>query len=151
MKRLLKGSECLLAAVAAALFAVGCSPAHMAKPSDNGDRLAALVDLEDETQYVATQKCLSRLAYQSVEVLNEQHLLFEDFDEVWVNRLRARCPQLNRHDTMIFEMHSSRLCELDTVSPADRMMFWWRKAPPCTLGDFKKLAPAAAQRVTEAY
>ena len=141
----------LLALAAAALLAAGCAPQHMAKPSQDSERLAAILDLEDESQFVGTQRCLSTYAYDSVEILDDQHLLFQDQGKAWVNRLRTRCPQLRPHETLVFELNSSNLCELDKVATANRMFLWWTKGPSCPLGEFKEISQPQAQLLSEAF
>lgn len=111
-----------------------------------------LEGFETETDYAATERCLSSFQYDNVEVLDDRHLLFEDSpgDDVWLNTMRSRCPGLHRNDTLLFEKTSNRLCSLDTAEVIERFLFWQRTGPVCTLGDFHQLTEAQADLIREA-
>jgi hypothetical protein len=114
---------------------------------------ALLAEFDTETDYAATERCLSTFRYDDVEILDDRHLLFEDAtgDDVWLNTLRNRCPGLTRNDTLAFELTTgNQLCSLDTVEVIENILFWRRTGPVCTLGEFHQLTEAQAQLLREA-
>lgn len=113
---------------------------------------AALEQLQSREDYARTERCLSTHQYRSVEVLDENHLLFTGTsrDRLWLNKLRSRCPGLRRNDTLAFELRNNRLCNLDTATVVDRFLFWERTGPTCSLGEFQQLTPGQAELLREA-
>jgi hypothetical protein len=110
----------------------------------------ALEQLTTDTEYADTKRCLSSLAYDQIEVLDDRHLLFRDRNEYWLNELRSRCPGLTRNDTLLFERRSSQLCALDSAEVVERFLFWRRTGPVCTLGEFHELTEAQAELLRRA-
>lgn len=121
--------------------------------ADRGAQIGAALDqLQSREDYARTERCLSTHEYRSVEVLDENHLLFTGMsrDRLWLNKLRTRCPGLRRHDTLAFELRSNQLCNLDTATVIDRFLFWERTGPTCSLGEFEQLTPGQAELLREA-
>lgn len=115
------------------------------------ERVSNVLDQFDtDTDYASTERCLSSFDYDQVEVLDDQHLLFRDSNEYWLNKLRARCPGLHRNDTLLFERTGSRLCNLDSAEVVERFLFWRRTGPVCTLGQFHELTESQAELLREA-
>ena len=140
-----------LATTGPLLFALvaGCATGG----GEPNEQLANVLETFDtDTEYAATERCLSTHRYDSVEVLDDRHLLFRRSpgDEVWLNTLRSRCPGLNRNDTLLFEQTGSQLCNLDTAEVVDRFLFWQRTGPVCSLGQFHQLTEAQASLLREA-
>lgn len=133
---------------AVALAAVGCA----GSPERNAEVADALARVEGSGEYADTERCLSTTRYDSVDILDEQHLLFAGNgpDEVWLNTLRSRCPGLHRNDVLAFEMNGTRLCSLDSATVVQRFLFWQRTGPTCTLGEFHELTDAQASLIREA-
>ena len=120
---------------------------------ERNEQLAnVLASFDTETDYAETKRCLSDFEYNQVEVLDEQHILFRNSpgDDLWLNTLRARCPGLNRNDTLLFEKRSNRLCNLDRAEVVQRFLFWQRTGPVCSLGEFHQLTEAQAELIREA-
>jgi len=142
MKNLLILVVCLLTLSACA----GSSP-------DRGPQISAALDeLQSREDYARTERCLATHQYRSVEVLDENHLLFTGTsrDRLWLNELRTHCPGLRSNDTLAFEVRNNRLCNLDTATVVDHFLFWERTGPTCSLGDFQQLTPAQAKLLREA-
>lgn len=118
----------------------------------NEQLTSVLDDLDTGTEYTATKRCLSNFEYDTVEVLDERHLLFKDEPggEKWLNTLRSRCPGLHRNDTLLFEKTGNRLCNLDTAEVVERFLFWRRTGPVCSLGEFHELTENQANLIREA-
>jgi hypothetical protein len=143
--------ECLqqIATLTFVLAVAGCASGG----GERDERLAdVLAGLDTDTEYAATQRCLSTFEYDRVEVLDERHLLFRNApgNDVWLNILRSRCPGLHRNDTLLFEKSGSRLCSLDRAEVIDRFLFWRRTGPVCALGEFHQLTDAQAALIREA-
>ncbi len=120
-------------------------------PSVPDERLStALGQLDAGTGYADTKRCLATFEYDSMEILDDQHLLFKDRNEVWLNKLRSRCPGLRRDDVLAFDMRGDRLCSLDTATVVDRFLFWRQSGPTCALGEFQQLTEPQAALLREA-
>ncbi|MEQ8860084.1 MAG: DUF6491 family protein [Pseudomonadales bacterium] len=112
---------------------------------------AALDQLDAQNEYATTKRCLGTFEYDSVEILDDQHLLFEKGDKsVWLNKLRSRCPGLRADDILAFDMRSNRLCSLDSATVIDRFLLWRRSGPTCSLGEFQELTAPQASLLREA-
>jgi len=125
----------------------GCASA----PERDAQVANALQQLEG-ADYAATERCLSTFEYDQVEILDDQHLLFESNtgQEVWLNTLRNRCPGLRKDDVLAFDMNGNRLCSLDTATVMERFLFWQRTGPTCSLGEFQQLTEAQSSVVRDA-
>ena len=101
-----------------------------------------------QEEYVEAQRCLSRYQYQSVKIIDDQHVLFEGRrGKAWLNTLRRRCIGLRRHDIPVFDNRTARaqLCNLDDfVGMEQRMSGLGRASATCVLGDFQ---PVTEQQV----
>ena len=95
--------------------------------------------------------CLNRFAYQDVDVINKELLLFYGRrDKVWLNRLRNPCIGLRREDTLAFDMRDNRLCDLDTFSGVDTFGGpLERTSARCSLGKFEPVSLEQAQLLKE--
>ena len=139
----------LATAITVALLA-GCGNMNIERPDGNGDALANAIP-DEASAYTETDRCLSTWDYDSVEIAGDEHLLFFGRgDDVWVNKLRTRCPGIETYDALSFELVSNQLCELDLVMGVNRNIFWWERGVSCSLGEFSKVTPAQAQLLREA-
>ena len=96
-----------------------------------------------QDEYVEGERCLSRYNYHSVEIIDDQHVLFRGRrGKAWLNVLRSRCVGLRRHDIPRFEFRaSSQLCSLDTFVGLDSNFSGFsRSSAPCALGDFQPVS-----------
>ncbi len=101
--------------------------------------------------YSEPETCLSRYAYENVEVINRELLVFHGRrGKVWLNRLRNACIGLRRDDTLAFEMRDSRLCDMDTFSSVDAFGGpLERTSARCSLGKFEPISVEQAQLLEE--
>jgi hypothetical protein len=135
-------------AFATLLLLSGCSGLHVEKPSGSGAALADVVSGLEREAYTRTERCLSTFDYDSVEVAGEEYLLFYGRgDDVWVNELSSRCPGIEIYDALAFELHTDRICALDSVSGINRGFLSWDKGPTCALGEFSQVSPAQAAQL----
>lgn len=136
------------AIVAAGAFVIG----GCASDPERDQRMTRALQQLEGADYAATERCLSTFEYDQVEVLDQQHLLFESNtgQELWLNTLRTACPGLREDDVLAFEMTGNRLCSLDTATVMERFLFWQRTGPTCSLGEFQQLTEGQAELVREA-
>jgi hypothetical protein len=113
------------------------------------DILTTPLESED---YVEAERCLSTYQYRSVEVLDDQNVLFKGpGDKAWLNQLRHRCIGLRRNDTLRFEMRDNRLCNLDTFEGVDSFFrLWNRTSATCSLGNFQPVTPEQVEAIRAA-
>jgi len=98
------------------------------------------------------ERCLSTHAYRSVEVLDDQHVLFRGSgDKLWLNKLRSRCVGLRPNETLRFELRNNRVCELDNFQSFDSFMHAARFSGNCTLGPFQPVTPEQAEAIQVAF
>ncbi len=85
-------------------------------------------------------KCIYLRRVDRTEVLSNQSIVFHmQGRKAYVNRLRYRCPGLSRHDTIMFETRSSRLCHLDQVTVLDDIGGRFMRGARCGLGSFYEI------------
>jgi len=98
------------------------------------------------------ERCLSTHAYRSVDILDDQHMLFRGSGgKLWLNRLRHRCLGLRPNDILRFELRSNRVCELDTFQSYDSFGLASRFSGNCTLGAFQPVTPEQAEAIQIAF
>lgn len=134
----------LLAPVAAGLLGA-CGGGQPLSPAD-----ADLIDdIVRETDARTERRCLATASYDAVTPLTPRYVVFRGSrDTLWINELRSRCPGLRRDDVLVFDLHASRACELDTFTAADRSAFFWRQSgPTCTLGKFREIEPQRLEAI----
>ena len=95
--------------------------------------------------------CLHRYAYENVDVINRELLVFHGRGgKAWLNRLRNKCVGLRREDTLAFDMRDSRLCDLDSFSSVDTFGGpLERTSARCSLGKFEPISPEQAKLLKE--
>ncbi len=85
----------------------------------------------------AGERCINLRRLDRSEVISNQSIVFHmRGDEIYVNRLRFRCPGLSRRDTIMFETRSSRLCNLDQVTVLNEFGGRFMRGASCGLGTF---------------
>ena len=91
-----------------------------------------------EEAYTEGVRCLPVYSYNSVEVLDNRHVLFKGSGgKLWLNRLRNRCPGLRRNDTLKFDVRATQLCNLDTFESIQLSGIGpTRTSATCSLGEF---------------
>jgi len=104
------------------------------EPDEEAARLHALMSAGAGSG----QRCLSVSQYDSVQILNEQMLLFKGTgNRAWANELRSRCPGMRKDDVLIFDLRGSQVCSLDWVTATRPGFLGWPNAgPKCSLGEF---------------
>jgi len=103
----------------------------------------------DSEEYVKTQRCLSTHSYNSVEILDDRHVLFKGIgDRYWINQLRQRCVGLRRNSTPVFRLRDSQICDMDTFQGVDNMFgMWSRSTATCSLGSFTPITREQADTI----
>lgn len=124
-----------MAIVFGALALAGCAAnadTYQDRKSQRAER--ALADaLKDRVAGQPTD-CISSIGYNGPEIIDANTLIYRQGGKVWRNDLDGGCPGLDANDTLIFELHGSQLCRLDTVrvrEPGSSI-----PGPSCRLGKF---------------
>ncbi|MEQ8857211.1 MAG: DUF6491 family protein [Pseudomonadales bacterium] len=155
MKRSICG--CL---VGISLGLVGCAasgPAAEERQAQAQARQEALQDILSTplsaADYTGDQeRCLSSYAYRSVDVLDDQHVVFKGSGErLWLNKLRTRCIGLRPDEILQFEMRNNRVCDLDNFQAMDSFMYTARTSGTCTLGKFMPVSPEQMEAIELAF
>ena len=104
-----------------------------------------------EEDYGETRRCLPNHLVERAEILDDKHILFWGRrDRAWLNTLSMKCIGLRKRDPLRFELHSSQLCHLDTVSSFDNSMSGAiRQSARCSLGEFRAMDHAQAELLTQ--
>ena len=91
-----------------------------------------------ETEYAEQIRCLPTYSYDSVEILDNRHVVFKGTaNKLWLNRLRTRCTGLRRNDTLKFDVRNSQLCSLDSFQAISlNISGVTRTSATCSLGNF---------------
>ena len=90
---------------------------------------------------------LTRVHERTKRVLKcSQHLLFYGTGgKVWLNKLRTPCVGLRPRSTLRFDLHTTSVCNLDSVTAIEtRLWFWDRASATCSLGSFEPISEAQA-------
>jgi hypothetical protein len=120
---------------------------------------ALLAETLSEDEYRESRRCLSRHEYRSVEILNQQYLLFKRGSTFWVNKLRNRCISLRRDLVLTFNPRgTSNTCDGDIFYMTNRFDldrgFTATGVPiasqgSCILGTFEEIGPEQAVLLRE--
>lgn len=110
-----------------------------------------LANAPQPEDYSDPVNCLSRYAYDEVDVITKELLVFHGRGgKAWLNRLRNACVGLRRDDTLAFDMRDSRLCDLDSFSSVDTFGGpLERTSARCSLGKFEPISPEQAELLKE--
>lgn len=144
-----RGYGALLAIV---LLLAGCAAAEAEREEQQAQEAAKKETIQDilsqplaDEDYSEDERCLSTYTYRSVDVLDDQHVLFKGSgDRLWLNTLRQRCVGLRSQDSLRFELRDHRLCDMDRFQSVDTFGFMSRTSATCTLGKFM---PVTAEQV----
>lgn len=111
-----------------------------AKDNDDGfvfppEVEALLNQASDPEAYPGTERCIFTRDIRTVEILDQQHVVFElSRKELYLVQFPYVCHGLRRNSSLIYETRSGRLCRLDQVRPFEPGE--GIPNPPCTLPGF---------------
>ncbi len=98
------------------------------------------------------ERCLSSFAYRSIDVLDDQHVLFRGSgDKMWLNKLRQRCIGLRKDETLRFELRNNRVCDLDNFQALDSFGLGGQISGNCVLGKFTPVTPEQVEAIELAF
>jgi len=100
----------LLSLIAASLLIAG---AAQAAPADNEAELDRALAGRVAGEPV---QCLDLHRVTSSQVINDTAILYRVGSTIYVNRPEAGADSLNRNDTMVTRLSTTRLCNIDTVT-----------------------------------
>jgi hypothetical protein len=111
----------------------------------------------DAAEYGEPRRCLAAHEYRDFRVLDDQRIVFKGSGgKLWLNTLRARCPDLRHATGLRIKSTSSmgRICDLDSFQAGDWFDWpWYRRSPlrwgstwgtgmRCSLGVFQPVNEA---------
>jgi hypothetical protein len=138
----------LLLLFAALLSACASDPAKTAETQQEvAEEIESILTQPlGQDEYAEGESCISTHQYDSVEVLDNQHVVFKGRGQrLWLNTLRNKCVGLRTHDVLKFELRGSRICNLDSFVAIDTTMhFGYETSANCALGDF---APITQEQI----
>lgn len=125
------------------------------------DIAAILSEPLDPGVYGKPKHCLADQEYRDFRALDDKRILFEGRgDRLWLNTLRARCPDLRyAHVLRIRTVSGSRICDMDTFYVGDWFDWpWYRRWPwryssgwgtgiACSLGQFQPVTEAQVMEI----
>jgi hypothetical protein len=126
---------------------------HAGEADESVDSRIEAILTSPESDYVEPKHCLSTLAYDTVEILDEQRLLFRGRgkDELWLNQLAGRCAGLRRDMTLQFDLHGNQACRMDTVRGVESYFYFWQSVTgPCVLGGFEPVTQEQVALIKQA-
>ena len=150
-------------ACTAALLAASCAVSPEAEER-RLEKQASIADILsqplDTAEYGEPKRCLADHEFRTFRALDDRHILFTGRkNRLWINTLRARCPDLRFGDVLVVRKFSgTRMCDLDTFEVTDWFSWpWYRRWPwrwgldwgvgmRCTLGMFE---PVTQEQVDE--
>lgn len=123
---------------AAILAAALCSAPAVAQ--DDEDAEGAPFDRTPED-------CIPASRIDSTEVIDDNTIVFHmrGRDEVYVNYLPRRCPNLAREDRFTYRLRSTQLCSVETITVIED--FGFRPGFTCRLGDFYPVTVAEVEEL----
>jgi hypothetical protein len=104
-----------------ALLAVA-TPAFADRPMDGESELARALAGRVAGEPV---DCVDLRRVRSSRIIDDTAILYDAGSTIYVNRPRSGADTLDRRDTMVTQLYSSRLCSIDTVrivDPSSRIM-----------------------------
>ena len=140
----------LIFCFAAVVLVAGCATnPEPPEPLSVDEILSTAAGLET---YGEPQNCLRLTDYRKVEILDRQNLLFWGSGKrVWLNRLRTPCIGLRPRATLLLELSTSQVCNLDSVTAVESSFRFWRRASAtCGLGQFEPISVEQAKALKAA-
>jgi len=142
-----------------AVLATGGCAGSGATPEQEAAESAAQETIEQilaaplaSEQYAKPERCISTMQYDSMEVLDQRHVLFKGTgDRFWLNELRMQCVGLRRDSTPVIRLRDTQLCDMDTFQAVDDMLgVWNRTSATCSLGQFTPITREQADGIRQA-
>ena len=92
---------------------------------------------EEEPLPEGVESCLHLNSVDSIEILDEQHVLFYmRGGQIYNNHLARKCPGLRRNDTIMYRTTLNQLCSIDTFTVLERLGGGFMPGATCALGKF---------------
>ena len=113
------------------LILAGCAAPRAEGPTRDQEALSR--ELADRSAG-EPQECVSSRSPGSLQVVDENTVVFRDIKTIWVSRLPGPCPGLRPLDTLVVEAREGQYCRSDrfrSVQPGMTI-----PGPYCVLGPF---------------
>ena len=85
--------------------------------------------------------CVSQSSASNLTVVSADTVVLREGSTVWVNRLRAACPGLRPHDSLLVETQTGQYCRGDHVRSLEPLGTRSIPGPVCFLGTFTPYRP----------
>ncbi|MBX3562560.1 MAG: hypothetical protein KF780_12210 [Sphingomonas sp.] len=105
-----------LTLLAGGALLAAATPALADRPVDREAQLARALEGRVAGEPV---DCVDLRRVRSTRIIDETAILYDMGSTIYVNRPRVGADSLDRWDTMVTRLHSSRLCSIDTVQMID--------------------------------
>ena len=100
-------------------------------------------ELLDELEPV---KCIPVRQIQETKIIDNQNILFYmNGNKIYRNNLPHKCGGLKRRDAFMYEVRTSRLCDLDTIKVVERFGGGFAPGASCGLGKFYPISEELAE------
>jgi hypothetical protein len=106
----------LLPLIAGSLILGAATAAPAVTPVDREAELARALEGRVAGEPV---DCIDLNRVRSTQIINDTAILYDAGSTIYVNRPRGGADSLDRWDTIVTRLHSSRLCSIDTVQMVD--------------------------------
>ena len=94
-------------------------------------------DEKDESIGEEGKRCLPSRQISSTQVIDSEHIVFRmRGGEIYVSKLKRRCPGLRPRDAFSYRTSSNRLCDIDVITVLDNFGGSLRQGGSCRLGKF---------------
>ncbi len=111
-----------LALLAGGTLLAAAAPALAAQSVDHEAELARALEGRVAGEPV---DCVDLRRVRSSRIITDTAILYDAGSTIYVNRPRSGAESLDRRDTMVTRLHTTRLCSIDTIQMVDaasRMM-----------------------------
>ena len=105
-------------------------------------------DDEDKPFDRTPENCVTVQRIDQTDAIDDQTIIFRmRGDRVYRNTLPNKCPGLQRENRIAWETHTSRLCNVDTITVLEDFGIGLRPGFTCRLGQFVPLSEAEVEDI----
>jgi hypothetical protein len=110
---------------------------------------AAAYGQDDDAAFDRTpQDCVVVANIENTDAIDDQNIIFHmRGNRVYRNHLPRRCPGLERENRITYQVNTSRLCSIDTITVLEDFGVGLRPGFTCRLGEFVPLSPAEVEDI----
>lgn len=110
----------------------------------------AVVNAASEDDTASAERCIPLVRIDRTDVVDDYTILFYmRSKDVYVNRLKYRCPGLKNEHTFMYRTSMSQLCDLDVITVLYDYGFGFTPGASCGLGRFYPISRDEAKELKE--